>query len=123
LNRLDELDKKVDVVVLSAQEFDLKHYLQNRLAEMLREEELRWYQRAKSKDLLQGDSNTKYFHMIASGKHRKSKISQLNDGDQIIAGDAELKKHIAFYYKGLLGPPSTPPVMLDSSWTHDIPQR
>ena len=60
--------------------------------------------------------------MIASGKHRKYKIFQLNDGDQIIAGDAELKKHIAFYYKGLFGPPSTPHVMLDSSWTHDIPQ-
>jgi hypothetical protein len=45
-----------------------------------------------------------------------------NDGDQIIADDAELKKHITFYYKGLFGPPSTPHVMLDSSWTHDIPQ-
>jgi hypothetical protein len=115
------LIKKVEVVVLSAQELDLKHYLQNRLAEMLRAEELRWCQRVKSNDLLQGDSNTKYFHLIASGKHMESRIFQLNDGDQIIAGDAELKKHITFYYKGLFGPPSTPHIMLDSSWTHDIP--
>jgi hypothetical protein len=58
LNKLDGLDKKTEVVLLSAQELDLKHCLQNRLAELLREEELKWYQRAKSKNLLQGDSNT-----------------------------------------------------------------
>jgi hypothetical protein len=28
----------------------------------------------KVKDLLEGDSNTKYFHLVASGKYRKIRI-------------------------------------------------
>jgi hypothetical protein len=30
-------------------------------ARLLREEEIKWYQRAKVKELLEDDSNTKYF--------------------------------------------------------------
>jgi hypothetical protein len=41
---------------------------------MLREEEIRWYQRSKANNLLQGDNNTKYFHMVVNGKNRKSWI-------------------------------------------------
>jgi hypothetical protein len=48
--------------------------IENRLAELLREEEIKWYQRAKSTHLLQGDANTRYFHLIASGRHRMSRI-------------------------------------------------
>jgi hypothetical protein len=28
--------------------------------------------KAKTKDLLEGDNNTKYFHMVANGKRRKT---------------------------------------------------
>jgi len=48
LNKLDELDKKAETVSISQVELDLKHVLNERLAELLREEELKWYQRAKS---------------------------------------------------------------------------
>jgi hypothetical protein len=34
----------------------------------LREEEIKWYERAKTKDLLEGDDNTQYFHLVANGK-------------------------------------------------------
>jgi hypothetical protein len=39
-----------------------------RLTQLLREEELKWFQRAKTTKHLKGDSNTKYFHMVANGK-------------------------------------------------------
>jgi hypothetical protein len=45
---------------------------------MLREEEIKWYQRAKVKELLEGDFNTKYFQLIANGNHRKSRIFSYN---------------------------------------------
>lgn len=109
-------------MVLSSQELDLKHYLQNRLAKLLREDEVKWYQRAKMKELLQGDSNTKFFHLVVSGRHRKSRIFQLRHEDQVIEGDAELKKHITYYYKGLFGPPDNSDISLDSSLIQDIPQ-
>jgi hypothetical protein len=41
---------------------------------MLREEEIKWHRRAKVKELLEGDSNTKYFHLVANGKHRYNRI-------------------------------------------------
>jgi mannosylglycoprotein endo-beta-mannosidase len=74
LNKLDELDKKAEITLLSDAEHDLKHILNERLAELLREEELKWYQRAKVKHLLEGDANTKYYHLLANGRHRKTRI-------------------------------------------------
>ena len=74
LNKLDELDKKAEHTLLNNSERDLKHVLNERLAELLREEELKWYQRAKVKHLLEGDANTKYYHLLANGRHRKTRI-------------------------------------------------
>jgi hypothetical protein len=61
LKTLDSLDKKVETMLLDANEIGLKHYLNNRLAALLREEKVKWYQRANVKEFLEGDSNTKYF--------------------------------------------------------------
>jgi hypothetical protein len=58
----------------------------------LREEEMKWYQRAKVKELLEGDSNTKYFQLVVNGKYRKSRIFQLQHNDQIIEGEDAPKK-------------------------------
>jgi len=74
LNKLDELDKKAEHTLLNDSERDLKQVLNERLAELLREEELKWYQRAKVKHLLEGDANTKYYHLLANGRHRKTRI-------------------------------------------------
>lgn len=93
LNMLDTLDKKAEHTLLLPSELDTKRYLNNRLAELLKEEEIKWYQRAKTKDLLQGDANTKYFQFIANGKHKKTRI-KLQDGDRNISGDDQLKSYI-----------------------------
>jgi hypothetical protein len=60
-NTLDGLDKKAEHTPMHAEEINIKQCLNNRLAQLLREEEIKWYQRAKVKDLLEGDSDTKYF--------------------------------------------------------------
>jgi hypothetical protein len=119
---LDELDKKTEHTLLNGSERDLKHVVNERLAELLREEELKWYQRAKVKHLLEGDTNTKYYHLLANGRHRKTRIFQLEDGDSILTGDAQLKEHITSYYKNLFGPSEDSLLSLDESQTEDIPQ-
>jgi hypothetical protein len=78
LNELDRLDKKAEHTPLEAEESSVKKCLNNRLAHLLREEEIKWYQRVKVKDLLEGDSNTKYFQLVANGKQRKTRISNFN---------------------------------------------
>ena len=95
LNKIDALDKKAESTILEDHEINLKHGLSERLADLLREEELKWYQRAKLKNLLEGDANTKFYHLVANGKHRKTRIFQLHDGEVIISGDEALKKHIS----------------------------
>ena len=122
LNKLDELDKKAKITALSEGELDLKHVLNERLVELLWEEEIKWYQRAKVKHLLECDANTKYYHLLANGRHRKTRIFQLEDENNIITGDAQLKEHITSYYKNLFGPSTNSHIMLDESQTDDIPQ-
>jgi hypothetical protein len=40
----------------------------------------------------------------------------------VVEGDAELKRYITSYYKGLFGPAPTSEITLDESLVHDIPQ-
>lgn len=59
---------------------------------MLGEKEIMWYQWDKVKEALKSDSNMKYFQLVHNEKHKKTRIFQLQNGDQIISGDEELKK-------------------------------
>jgi hypothetical protein len=89
---------------------------------LLREEEIKWYQRSKSNNLLQGDSNTKYFHLVANGKRRKSRIFQLENDDCIIKGEEPLESYIRDYYKDLCGPLDNGQFSLDENKCDDIVQ-
>ncbi|WVZ90647.1 hypothetical protein U9M48_036931 [Paspalum notatum var. saurae] len=66
LDKLDELDKKSEHTQLDYNELNLKHALHERVTQLLREEEIKWYQRDKVKNLLEGDANTKFFHPVAN---------------------------------------------------------
>jgi hypothetical protein len=118
---IEQLELKAKTTMLSPMELDLKHCLKTRLLQLLREEKIKWYQRSKANKLLQGDSNTKYFHLVANGKYRKTRIFQLEDDSQIIEGDA-LKSYITDFYKGLFGPSHDENLSLDESRNADIPQ-
>jgi hypothetical protein len=74
LRRAEELDKKAESQLLSQHEWDLRQCIKYRLAQLLREEELRWFQRAKTNKILREDNNTKYFQMVANGKRRRTRI-------------------------------------------------
>lgn len=122
LDTLESLDKKAEHTPLSPQELDVKQYLNSRLAQLLREEEIMWYQRAKIKELLHGDSNTEYFQLVADGKHRKNRIFKLQQGNRIITRDEELMSSITSYYKNLFGPSGENSFCLDETRREDIPQ-
>jgi hypothetical protein len=65
----------------------------------LREEEIKWYQHLKAKHLLEEDANMKYFHLLANGRHRKTRFFQLQEGDNLINGDDELKNTVPHIIK------------------------
>ncbi|KAK1612226.1 hypothetical protein QYE76_035899 [Lolium multiflorum] len=51
-----------------------------------RDEEAKWAQRAKVRHIQEGGDNTKYFHLIANGKHRRKRIFQLEQDEGTILG-------------------------------------
>jgi hypothetical protein len=71
---------------------------------------------------LEGDSNTRYFHGIANGRHRKKHIQYLGQDEVLIEGHEHLKSYITNYYKCLFGSPEESPFSLDETQTDDIPQ-
>ena len=108
--------------LLTAQEIELKSQSNAQVARMLREEELKWYQRSKAQFILEGDSNTRYFHNVANGRHRKKRIHSLVQDEGLIEGQDQLKAYITKFYKGLFGPPDVSNLTMDESRTDDIPQ-
>jgi len=88
----------------------------------LREEELKWYERAKVKTFLEGDDNTRFFYLVANGKHRKQHIYKLENDQGVVIGDAQLKSYITQFYKDLFGPPDASDITLEEDRIQDIPQ-
>ena len=103
IRKADWLDKEAENRLLSQQEMDFKQCLEDRLAHLLREEEIKWFQRAKTRDLLEGDNNTKYFQMVANGKRRKTRILILEQEEGVIEGEENIREYINGYYRKLFG--------------------
>lgn len=63
--------------MLDENERSSKNEAGQRVRVLLREEEMKWALRAKVRAIVHGDNNTRFFHLIANGKHRKKRILQL----------------------------------------------
>jgi hypothetical protein len=96
---IDGLEALAEVGPLFAQDIELKSHSNAKIASLLWEEELKWYQCSKSQFILEGDSNTRYFHSVANDRHRKKRIHTLVQGEGTIEGLDNLKNYITNYYK------------------------
>jgi hypothetical protein len=89
--------------LLDADRF-VKLDLESNLKKIIDEENISLRQKARDKFLLDGDENSKYFHLLAKHKKRKLKILTLSHGD-ILAHDDHGINHLATsFYKELFGP-------------------
>jgi hypothetical protein len=88
---LVELDIKAETIQLSSAEGNELKLANEKLNKLKRDEETKWAQRAKVKNIQEGGNNTKYFHLIADGKHRKKKKFQLEQDEGTIVGEENLK--------------------------------
>lgn len=103
-----ELQSTINDLDIAAMVRDLTEPEQENLAQsrdqltiLLREEEIRYYQRAKVKDVLLGDNNTRYFQMVTNGKHWKKRIFALDNENGAFEGQANLKAYVTRFYKEL----------------------
>jgi hypothetical protein len=67
-------------------------------------------------------NNTKYFHLVANGKHRKKKIFQLEQEEGTIIGQDNLRTYISEYYKNLFREPTHSNFEMIETDIGDIPQ-
>jgi hypothetical protein len=121
VQQLDALDIKAETSLQNKHELEFKHCLSSELSK-LQKEVLYWLQRSKATKLTQGDNNTKYFHLIANGRHRKTRIIQLEQDEALIVEEDNLRSYITNYYKVLFGPPESNLFSLDENLKDDIPQ-
>ena len=105
LSIIESLEAKADLNGLDSSERTTLVDVNSKLALLRRDEEAKWAQRAKVKHIQEGGNNTKYFHMIANGKHRRKRIFQLEQDDGTIVGQQNLKVYITEFYKKLFGAP------------------
>jgi hypothetical protein len=71
------IDRNSEIYGLSVNDYNVKKDLEFSLARIYKEEEVKWLQRSKEKELLEGDSLTSYFMAKASGRKRRNKIISL----------------------------------------------
>jgi mannosylglycoprotein endo-beta-mannosidase len=116
------LDIKAESNSLNHAEREVLKNAHDSLSKLRRDEEIKWSQRAKVKHIQEGGNNTKYFHLIANGKHRKKKIFQLEQEEGTIVGDDNLKNYISEYYKKLFGAPEQNTFSMMEERVADVPQ-
>lgn len=66
---------------------------------MIKEEEMKWLQRSKEKEIMDGDNNTRYYHAKANGRRRRNSILSLEQDGVVISGQKNLMKYITDFYK------------------------
>jgi hypothetical protein len=64
-------------------------------------EEIRARQRTRDKNILEGDINTSYFHVVANYRCRKKRIEYLNSHNGPVHDTPAIRRVAAEYYNNL----------------------
>ena len=75
---------------------------QTSLYKIYQEEESHWQQRSRLKWFLEGDLNTKFFHLVASIRKQRNTILSLEINGVTIYDPKILQEHITTYFRDLL---------------------
>jgi hypothetical protein len=119
---IDDFEALAEVRLLSTQEIEMKNQANAEIANLLCEEELKWYQRSKIQFILEGDLNTRYFHSVANDRHQKEHIILLYMMKVSLEGQENLMSYITNYYENLFEAPNEGNFSMDETQTNDIPQ-
>jgi len=60
-------------------------------------------QRARVRQLQEGDANTAYFHLIARGRKRRNFITSLNVHDHLVADHNGMEAALHAHFEGVFG--------------------
>lgn len=74
MGKVTAIDIKSETTGLNFQERQMKAQCEQQLKDLMREEEIKLRQRAKERDIMEGDQNTKYFQLKVNGRRRRTRI-------------------------------------------------
>jgi hypothetical protein len=114
MSKIDSLDKTSEVSGLSESDRMEKLGFEMNLRKLVDEESMRLKQRARDKFMLDGDENSKYFHLLAKCKRRKLKIMTLSHEDKVAQDEIEINQLATSFYKSLFGPSQETSISLNN---------
>ncbi|XP_031115795.1 uncharacterized protein LOC116019654 [Ipomoea triloba] len=88
LARIDGIQRRLEVNYESGLIRLLKK-LQGELEEVLKQEELKWFQKSKEEWIVSGDRNTKYYHAVTFANRRRNKIGAMFNNQGILTTDTK----------------------------------
>lgn len=103
LRNIKSLDDEADAVGLSKSEWGSCYFHEQEMEFILYCEEIYWQQRGRQQWIVEGGSNTTFFHATTNGRCRRCRILVLNDGQNMISDPSCIQEHIYSFYKDLLG--------------------
>ena len=59
--------------------YNLESELQSQLNEILKVEEIKWFQKSRTGWISKGDRNTRYYHLKTSVRRRRNRVLALQD--------------------------------------------
>jgi hypothetical protein len=118
-----ELMQEYDLLDIKTELHSLCGIESDRLEEILRElnnywviEEVKAKQRARDRDIVEGDRNTAYFHAVANQRRRKKQISVLDGPSGPVTEVKEMLAVATDYYKDLFKWEARPDIRLDQDF-------
>jgi hypothetical protein len=117
-SEINKLELIQENQALSEEEIIYFQQCHTNLGKILDDEETYWQQRARLKWLLEGDRNTKFFHISAIAR-KKNYIYSLEIDGHIEYDSLIIFRHINTYYRNLLGIEDTRLVSLSHDFWAD----
>jgi hypothetical protein len=103
LAEIDFLDSLVEQTPLTAHQRMKRQELKEEIEQVWKMEEIRARQRARDRDIKEGDKNTSYFFALVNQRKRKTCISCLIDGEVTLSDNRDMLTHVVSFYKKLFG--------------------
>jgi hypothetical protein len=101
---------------LTVHEWNFRMVLQDKYSSLLHQQQIYWKQRGTLKLVKFGDEGSKFFHAIATIRHRKNLITSMQDANGVFHTNHHTKADILWEaYKDRLGTPNSPEMLYDLS--------
>jgi hypothetical protein len=110
------LDDETESRILDDRERERMKSLAKELEQIWCLEEIKIRQKARYRQILEGDRNTAYFHAVANQRNRKKRIDSLKGPNGIVFETSDILQVVASYYKELFGWESRGAVTLNSQF-------